>query len=74
LTDVLGYELHVALDILAREGDDVACVEVSSKKGVAGNQKRVVRVRRTGDLQLEVTWAVFRTDVDFLPEGTGRAD
>jgi predicted secreted protein len=73
LTDVLGFELHNAMDILAREGYAVTCAQVSSKKGVSGNEARVVRVRRTGDDSVELTYAVFKTDVDYLPEGTGLA-
>lgn len=71
MTDVLGLELHNAMDILAREGYAVTCAQVSSKKGVLGNEARVVRVRRTGDDSFELTYAVFKTDVDYLPEGTG---
>lgn len=71
MTGVLGFELHEATDKLAREGYAVTCTQVSSKKGVAGNEARVVRVRRTGERSVELTYAVFRTDVDYLPEGTG---
>lgn len=71
MTDVLGFELHNAMDILAREGYAVTCAQVSSKKGVIGNEERVVRVRRSGDFFIELTYAVFRTDVDYMPEGIG---
>ncbi len=71
MTDVLGYELNTAMEILAREGYDVACAQVSSRKGVAGNQKRVVRVRPAGESIIELTYAVFKTDVDYVPEGGG---
>ncbi|HWQ58726.1 MAG TPA: hypothetical protein VN540_06865 [Clostridia bacterium] len=70
MTDVLGFELHRATELLAREGYAVSCAQISSKKGVPGNEARVVRVRRTGDFCVELTWAVFKTDVDYIPEGT----
>jgi len=72
LTDVLGLELNRAAELLAREGYEVAAAQVSSKKGVAGNDARVVRVRRTGEFKVELTYAVFKTDVDFIPEGQER--
>ncbi len=74
MTGVLGYELHHAKDMLAREGYSVSCAEVSSRKGVRGNEARVIRVRRTGENSVELTYAVFKTDVDYLPEGTGEDD
>lgn len=74
MSDVLGRELHDAMDKLAREGYAVSCAEVSSRKGVLGNEVRVVRVRQTGDRAIELTYAVFKTDVDYLPEQTGGTD
>ncbi len=74
MTDVLGLELARAKDLLAREGYEVAAAQVSSKKGIAGNEARVVRVRRTGELCVELTYAVFKTDVDYIPKGTGKTD
>ena len=73
MTDVLGFEVHNATELLAREGYAVTCAQVSSKKGMQGNEARVVRVRRTGDDSIELTYAVFKTDIDYLPEGTGLA-
>lgn len=74
MSGVLGRKLHDAMDKLAREGYAVSCAEVSSRKGVLGNQARVVRVRQTGDCAIELTYAVFKTDVDYLPEQAGGND
>lgn len=69
MTDVLGFELHNAVDVLTRAGYTVTCAQFSSKKGVDGNEARVVRVCETGEQMLELTYAVFKTDVDYSREG-----
>jgi len=70
LTGVLGLELNKAIELLAREGVGVTCVETASRKGLAGNEKRVVRQRPTGGNSVELVYAVFRTDVDYNGEGS----
>ncbi len=67
MTDVLGLELRHARDILAREGLRVTCTEVASRKGVAGNEARVVRVRVAAPGEAELLWALFKTDVNYVP-------
>ncbi len=67
MTDVLGLELQCASHILTREGYCVTCTEVSSRKGVAGNEARVIRVCSLGGNGVELAWSLFKTDVRFAP-------
>ena len=68
MSSVLGLELSCAMALLESEGYTVDTLEISSKKGVAGNESRVLRERA---LPLEpsqpkricLTYAVFSTDV-----------
>lgn len=68
MSGVLGLELSTAVALLEKEGYTVVTVEVSSKKGVAGNERRVVRERvlpaEPGQpKRICLTYAVFQTDV-----------
>jgi len=63
LTDVLGWELSRAVAALEAEGFAVSTVGVSSRKGVKGNESRVIRQRRKGDAEAELTFSVFKTDL-----------
>ena len=71
MRDVLGFELSSAARLLEAEGMSVSLVETRSRKGVDGNEKRVVRARQTGDSAVELTWALFKTDVGFVGAQTG---
>ncbi len=68
MKSVLGLELSAAVAILESEGYAVTVMEVSSKKGVSGNERRVIR-ERTLDVEpglpkrICLTYAVFQTDV-----------
>jgi hypothetical protein len=64
LRNVEGLELSLAVAALESEGMAVKTVEVSSRKGVNGNERRVVRARQTGENSAELTYAVFKTSVD----------
>lgn len=63
MTDVLGWELTHAVAALEAEGFSVVTVGVSSRKGVKGNERRVIRQRQTGEAQAELTFSVFKTDL-----------
>lgn len=60
--------LENAETVLKSEGINVRLVETRSKKGVDGNDRRVVRVRKEGDT-VELTWALFKTDVNYKTNG-----
>lgn len=60
---VLGMELSKAKAYLADRGYRVTEKEVRSKKGVPGNQARVIRVRETAADSVELCYAVFKTNV-----------
>ncbi len=68
MSSVLGLELLAAVALLEQEGYTVVTTEVSSKKGVAGNERRVIRERSLPDepgqpKRICLTYAVFSTDV-----------
>ncbi|HWR22766.1 MAG TPA: hypothetical protein VN366_04740 [Feifaniaceae bacterium] len=68
MISVLGLELSAAKALLEKEGYAVVTAEVSSKKGVPGNERRVVRERKLPEEpgqpgRICLTYAVFRTDV-----------
>ena len=42
MISVLGYELGRAKELLEAEGYSVRCVETRSRKGLNGNEKRVI--------------------------------
>ena len=62
MTDVLGFELNRARLLVEQEGAKVCCVEVSSRKGVKGNEARVVRQRILEDGTVELNYSIFKTD------------
>lgn len=66
MTDVRGYELRKAEDILRSEGYKVVAEEVRSKKGVPdGNDKRVIRVRLVeSENTVYLAYSIFKTAVD----------
>lgn len=61
---VLGMELERARAELTRAGREVTCAQTSSKKGVAGNEARVVRQREIPGGKTELLYAIFKTDCD----------
>jgi len=67
IPDVLGLPLERAEALLKEAGYAVTAVEVRSRKGIEGGEKRVVRQREypgaVGERRVEVTWAAFQTDV-----------
>ncbi len=65
-TFVLGFELSEAMRILRDVGYEVFVAdEVKSKKGVVGNEKRVIRVvTNDKDKTATISYSVFLTDVN----------
>ncbi len=64
MISVLGYELARAKELLEAEGYSVKCIETRSRKGLNGNEKRVIRQRADGD-SAELVWALFKTDCEY---------
>ncbi len=50
---------------LEKEGYAVRAVRVSSRKGLPGNEERVIRQRRTGDGEVELACSLFRTELRY---------
>ncbi len=65
MTNVLGYELDNAVEILENEGYDLNLVMVSSKKGLNGNEKRVIRQKKVESGAIELSYSVFKTDSEY---------
>ncbi len=66
--NVLGIPLDLALERLAPLGKRIETVELSSRKGSAGNDKRVVKVEELDNL-IRITWSRFQTDAEFHSKG-----
>ena len=65
MTDVLGWELTAARTALEAEGFAVRVISVSSRKGLAGNESRIIRQRQTAAAEVELTCSVFKTDLNY---------
>lgn len=65
MTDVRGFKLSDAEEILSSEGYNIAAHEVRSKTGVAsGDDKRVIRVRLVeSENTVYLAYSVFKTAV-----------
>lgn len=66
MISVLGYELSRAEEMLRAEGFSVRSEEVRSRKGLCGNEARVVRECLVGDRDILLTYAVFKTDYEYV--------
>ena len=62
MTCVLGYPLSRAVALLQAEGLKVECVEVRSRKGLAGGAERVVRQQALPGGGVLLTYARFQTE------------
>lgn len=60
---VLGFELSAAVLQLEREGYLVITQEVRSKKGMPGNERRVVRETPINEKTVCLTYALFQTQI-----------
>ena len=63
MTNVLGLSVHEAAAILEREGRTVRLVEVRSKKGGKGDDRRVIKTVEA-ETETIVYWSAFKTEVD----------
>ncbi|MEA5059793.1 hypothetical protein SDC9_201798 [bioreactor metagenome] len=65
---VLGLPLSMAETSLREAGFTVTAVETRSRKGQPGNEKRVLRARETAPGHMELVYALFKTDLFWMPE------
>lgn len=63
MISVLGREVEDAASRLKLLGKTVRMVPVKSRKGVLGNEKRVIRQREMDDHTVELVYAVFKTEI-----------
>ena len=63
MTSLLGLDLETAEKLLAAEGKPVRLIEVRSKKGGKGNDRRVIKTTET-ETETIVYWSAFKTEVD----------
>ena len=68
LDSVLGLELQLACDLLEAEGYRVQTQELRSRKGLDGNEARVIRVCPHDGGSVELCWSLFKTDLRFAAE------
>ena len=62
MISVLGLPLEEAERLLREAGYTVKRVETRSRKGVNGNEARVVRQRSLDSGEIELVYSVFKTD------------
>ena len=63
MIDVLGLGLTCAAERLKAEGKPIRLIEVRSKKGGKGDDRRVVKTTET-DEEITVFWSAFRTGIE----------
>lgn len=64
----MGLPLCEAEASLRTAGYLVTSVETKSRKGQPGNEKRVLRARETAPGRIELVYALFKTDLFWMPE------
>lgn len=62
MTDVLGLPLDRATDLTSAQGKSVRLVEVRSKKGGKGDDRRVIRCTEE-DGTTVLYWSAFQTTI-----------
>ena len=62
MRSVLGLDLETAQALLSAEGKPVRLVEVRSKKGPKGADRRVIKVAHS-DGETVLYWSAFRTEI-----------
>ena len=60
---MLGLDLETAIARLEAEGRPVRLVEVRSKKGGKGDDRRVIKTTET-ESETVVYWSAFKTEID----------
>ena len=63
MTNVLGWKLNAAKAQLNAEGKTVRLVEVRSKKGGRGSDRRVIKTTEA-ESETVVYWSAFKTEID----------
>jgi hypothetical protein len=63
VTNVLGLDLETAEALLREDGKPVRLVEVRSKKGGKGADRRVIKTSAT-ESETVVYWSAFKTDIE----------
>ncbi len=63
MTDVLGLDLKTAVALLETDGKAVRLIEVRSKKGGKGDDRRVIKTTET-ETETVVYWSAFKTRID----------
>ncbi|MBR4907278.1 MAG: hypothetical protein IKZ44_10575 [Clostridia bacterium] len=63
MTNVLGLDLETAENLLTAEGKPIRLVEVRSKKGGKGDDRRVIKMTET-ETETVVYWSAFKTEID----------
>ncbi len=69
MRNVLGLDLDTAIKLLETEGKPVRFVEVRSKKGGKGEDRRVIKTTET-ETETVVYWSAFKTEVT-TPQSPG---
>ena len=62
MTNVLGLDLETAETLLRTEGKPVRLIEVRSKKGGKGSDRRVIKTVET-ETETVVYWSAFKTEI-----------
>ena len=62
MTNVLGLALETAEALLKAEGKSFRLVEVRSKKGGKGDDRRVIKTTET-ETETIVYWSAFKTEI-----------
>lgn len=62
MTNVLGLDLETAETLLRTEGKPVRLIEVRSKKGGKGCDRRVIKTVET-ETETVVYWSAFKTEI-----------
>ena len=60
----MGLPLPIATERLQSEGFLVRSLELRSRKGLAGNENRVIRQRALPQNTIELVYASFKTDLN----------
>ena len=60
---MLGLDPETAEKLLSAEGKPIRLVEVRSKKGGKGNDRRIIKTTET-ESETVVFWSAFKTDIE----------
>ncbi len=63
MTSVLGFDVDTAKKLLEAAGKPVRLIEVRSKKGGRGVDRRVIKTVET-DTETVVYWSAFKTEIE----------